>query len=88
LRERASQLRQNAKPALSFCPERAQSKLPQNQAFVRTRSRCKHPEFLLFGCEISGWRKNCPSRLEGIQKRISRVYALSDILLLVLDSAL
>jgi len=24
------------------------------------------PDFLRFCCEISGWRKNCPSRLEGI----------------------
>ena len=29
-------------------------------------------EFLRFRCEISVWRKNCPSRLEGISKRVSR----------------
>ena len=53
-------------------PERAQSKLPQNQAFVRHTITLQASEFLRFRCEISMWRKNCPSRLEGISKRVSR----------------
>jgi hypothetical protein len=53
-------------------PERAQSKQPQNQAFVRHTITLQASEFLRFRCEISMWRKNCPSRLEGISKRVSR----------------
>ena len=33
-------------------PERAQSKLPQNQAFVRTRSRCRHRNSFDFAARL------------------------------------
>ena len=56
----------------SHPPRESQSKLPQNQAFVRDTITLQASEFLRFRCEISVWRENCPSRLEGISKLVSR----------------